>query len=62
MHVNEYEVYIDLFVCLLIFLYCRVKVRLPDHDFAVGARHLLVPSVMGVNIIEKNGKVRLVFE
>ena len=24
----------------------RVRVRLPDHDFAVGSRHLLCPSVM----------------
>ena len=26
----------------------RYRVRLPDHDFAVGSRHLLVPSVMAI--------------
>ena len=31
------------------------KVRLPDHDFAVGTRHLLVPSVMAQCQIGKDG-------
>ena len=29
--------------------------RLPDHDFAIGSRHLLVPSVMAVCKIDKEG-------
>ena len=29
--------------------------RLPDHDFAVGSRHLLVPSVMATCNIDKDG-------
>ena len=29
--------------------------RLPDHDFALGARHLLVPSVMAACNINKEG-------
>ena len=34
----------------------RAKVRLPDHDFRVGPRHLLVPSVMAeCSIDEENG-------
>ena len=30
----------------------RVRVRLPDHDFCVGARHLLVPSVIAHCVID----------
>ena len=30
----------------------RYRVRMPDHDFAVGSRHLLVPSVMAVCIMD----------
>ena len=30
----------------------RVRVRLPDHDFNVGSRHLLVPSVMANCVID----------
>ena len=30
----------------------RYRVRMPDHDFAVGTRHLLVPSVMAICIID----------
>ena len=33
------------------------RVRLPDHDFAVGSRHLLVPSVVGINRINERGQV-----
>ena len=34
----------------------RAKVRLPDHDFPLGPRHLLVPSVMAeCSIDEENG-------
>ena len=33
------------------------RVRLPGHDFAVGSRHLLVPSVVGINRINEGGKV-----
>ena len=32
-----------------------LKVRLPDHDFAVGSRHLLVPSVMAHCEIQDGG-------
>ena len=35
----------------------RYRVRLPDHDFNVGSRHLLVPSVVGICSINANGKV-----
>ena len=35
----------------------QYRVRLPDHDFNVGSRHLLVPSVVGINRINENGKV-----
>ena len=34
---------------------CRI--RLPDHDFAVGNRHLLCPSVVAVNKIDGCGHV-----
>ena len=34
----------------------RYRVRLPEHDFAVGSRHLLVPSVVGINRINESGK------
>ena len=34
---------------------CRI--RLPDHDFAVGSRHLLCPSVVAVNKIDGSGHV-----
>ena len=34
-----------------------MKVQLPDYDFAVGSRHLLVPSVMAWCKIEKDGDV-----
>ena len=30
----------------------RVRVRLPDHDFCVGTRHLLVPSVIAHCVID----------
>ena len=34
----------------------KVKVRLPDHDFPLGSRHLLVPSVMAeCSISEEHG-------
>ena len=33
----------------------RVRVRLPDHDFKVGRRHLLTPSVLAVCSITKEG-------
>ena len=39
----------------------RVRVRLPDHDFNVGARHLLVPSVSAINRINEFGKARFGF-
>lgn len=42
----------DMLMCM------SYRVRLPDHDFAVGKRHLLVPSVVGINRIDENGKVR----
>ena len=36
----------------------RYRVRMPDHDFAVGSRHLLVPSVMAVCLMDPdNGQV-----
>ena len=35
----------------------NVRVRLPDHDFPVGTRHALVPSVMGINRINEKGQV-----
>ena len=40
--------------CLLMNM--RVRVRLPDHDFCVGSKHLLVPSVIHQCVIDpKNG-------
>ena len=33
----------------------RVRVRLPDHDFKVGKRHLLTPSVLAVCNITQDG-------
>ena len=33
----------------------RVRVRLPDHDFKVGRRHLLTPLVLAVCIITQEG-------
>ena len=30
----------------------RYRVRMPDHDFAVGSRHLLVPSVIAVCVMD----------
>ena len=30
----------------------RYRVRMPDHDFAVGSRHLLVPSVIAVCLMD----------
>ena len=35
----------------------RVRVRLPDHDFNVGSRHLLVPSVMASCMIDPKSGV-----
>ena len=34
-----------------------VRVRLPDHDFNVGSRHLLVPSVMAACVIDPKSGV-----
>lgn len=31
------------------------RVRLPDHDFNVAARHLLCPSVVAVHHVNENG-------
>ena len=33
------------------------KVRLPDHDFAIGQRHSLIPSVYGICDLDKKGKL-----
>ena len=35
----------------------RARVRLPDHDFPLGARHLLVPSVMAQCTIDEEHDV-----
>ena len=35
----------------------QCRIRLPDHDFAVGSRHLLCPSVVVVNKIDGCGHV-----
>ena len=35
----------------------RYRVRLPDHDFCVGSRHLLVPSVMAQCVINPSSGV-----
>ena len=40
---------------MLMNIQCRI--RLPDHDFAVGSRHLLCPSVVAVNKIDGCGHV-----
>ena len=40
---------------MLMNIQCRI--RLPDHDFAVGSRHLLCPSVVVVNKIDGCGHV-----
>ena len=40
---------------MLMKIQCRI--RLPDHDFAVGNRHLLCPSVVAVNKIDGSGHV-----
>ena len=42
---------------MLMNMSASLRVRLPDHDFAVGSRHLLVPSVVGINRINEGGKV-----
>ena len=34
----------------------RYRVRLPDHDFNVGVRHLLCPSVVAVHRVQ-DGKI-----
>ena len=31
--------------------------RLPDHDFNVGSRHLLTPSVIAINRLDNKGSV-----
>ena len=31
--------------------------RLPDHDFAVGSRHLLCPSVVAVHRVKENNSI-----
>ena len=37
----------------------RVRVRLPDHDFKVGSRHLLTPSVLAVCVHHHSGGCQL---
>ena len=38
-----------------ILMHMEYKVRLPDHNFVVGPRHTLIPSVYGVRKIKENG-------
>ena len=38
-------------------MHMEYKVRLPDHDFGVGPRHTLIPSVYGVCQIKENGEL-----
>ena len=38
-------------------MHLEYEVRLPDHDFVVGSRHKLTPSVYGVCTINSKGKV-----
>ena len=38
-----------------ILMHLDYKVRLPDHDFPVGERHKLIPSVIGVCDLLENG-------
>ena len=38
-----------------VLMHMEYKVRLPDHNFAVGPRHILIPSVYGVCKIKENG-------
>ena len=38
-------------------MHMEYKVRLPDHDFVVGPRHTLIPSVYGVCQIKENGEL-----
>ena len=45
-HAVSWNVYFNGFRFYNIF--SRYKVRLPDHDFSVGARHLLTPSVVAI--------------
>lgn len=40
-----------------ILMHINYKVRLPDHNFVVGDRHKLIPSVYGVCNLLPNGKV-----
>ena len=40
-----------------ILMHLEYKVRLPDHDFVVGARHKLIPSVYGICDINAKGEV-----
>ena len=40
-----------------ILMHMEYKVRLPDHNFVVGPRHTLIPSVYGVCEIKENGEL-----
>ena len=40
-----------------ILMHLEYKVRLPDHDFVVGPRHKLIPSVYGVCNVKEDGDV-----
>ena len=40
-----------------ILMHIGYKVRLPDHNFVVGPRHSLIPSVYGVCEIRENGEL-----
>ena len=39
-------------VQVLLLMNMRYRVRMPDHDFAVGSRHLLVPNVIAVCVMD----------
>ena len=40
-----------------ILMHLDYKVRLPDHNFVVGKRHTLIPSVMAECVVNQDGKV-----
>ena len=42
-------------MCSIILFHIPPQVRLPDHDFAVGASHKLIPSVYASCVVNDKG-------
>ena len=58
-NVHEYEVNINVIINIdNKNIYFRYQVRLPDHDFSIGSRHLLTPSVISIHRVDDRGKIR----